>query len=189
MSEGLAVFAMQYSFLLPADYDMGIIDRRIAERGHSTDHFGGLKFKAYLVARQKGGALPSRDNLYAPFYVWDTVDGFHNFVCGEGFGAPSRAFGRPQIKTWMVWDCRQTADLAAAKFATRSVSPIEPHDDLGELRRQASARVEQDMREGALASVSGFEPTSWSQVHFQLRRTAPAVNGVQSYEVAHLSLP
>jgi len=28
------MIAMQYSLVLPADYDMGIIDRRIGDRGH-----------------------------------------------------------------------------------------------------------------------------------------------------------
>ena len=183
------MFAMQYSFLLPADYDMGIIDRRIAERGHVTDHFAGLRLKAYLVARQSGGQVPSHDNFYAPFYVWNTVEGFHDFVCGEGFDAPSKAFGRPQIKTWMVWACPQTDDLAAAQYATRSVLAIEPRDGLGDLRRRSAADADQDLRAGALASVCGFEPTSWSRVRFQLWRKAPSLEGAQHYEVAHLSLP
>ena len=31
------MIATQYRFPLPADYDMAIIDRRIADRGHLTD--------------------------------------------------------------------------------------------------------------------------------------------------------
>jgi hypothetical protein len=33
------MIAMQYSFALPADYDMAIVDRRIAEKGHSSTIF------------------------------------------------------------------------------------------------------------------------------------------------------
>jgi len=40
------MIAMQYRFPLPADYDMAIIDRRIADKGHLTDGFPGLLFKA-----------------------------------------------------------------------------------------------------------------------------------------------
>jgi hypothetical protein len=36
------MIAMQYSLVLPADYDMAIIGRRIAERGHLTDGLPGL---------------------------------------------------------------------------------------------------------------------------------------------------
>jgi len=31
------MIAMQYSFVLPADYDMSIIERRVRERGHIFD--------------------------------------------------------------------------------------------------------------------------------------------------------
>ena len=183
------MFAMQYSFLLPADYDMGIIDRRIADRGHTTDGFGGLRFKAYLIARRSGGSVSSHDNFYAPFYVWNTAEGFNNFVCGDGFGAPSKAFGRPQVKTWMVWTCQQIAEIATAKFATRGFRSIEPSDDLGVLREQADDRAKKDLASGALAAVYGFEPTGWTEVRFQLWRSLPPLKDVQSFEVAHLSLP
>ena len=41
---------MKNSFILPADYDMGIIDRRIRDRGQGTDGLPHLGFKAYLSA-------------------------------------------------------------------------------------------------------------------------------------------
>jgi hypothetical protein len=183
------VFAMQYSFLLPADYDMSIVDRRIADRGHLTDHFAGLQFKAYLVARRSGGRIPSQDNFYAPFYVWNTTEGFNNFVCGDGFDGVSKAFGRVQIKTWMVWHSHLTGNVASAKFATRSLHPIDASEDLRELRRQADVHLQHDLGNGALASVCGFEPTTWTQVRFSLWRSATMLAAAQHYEVAHLSLP
>lgn len=94
------MIAMQYRFPLPADYDMAIIDRRIANKGHLTDGFPGLLFKAYLSACKTG---PARDNAYAPFYVWNTVDGMHAFLNGPGFAGVSQAFGRPAVATWLVW--------------------------------------------------------------------------------------
>ena len=42
------MITMQYRIALPADYDMGIIRQRIAARGHLTDDFPQLSFKAYL---------------------------------------------------------------------------------------------------------------------------------------------
>lgn len=44
------VVAMQYSFVLPADYDMNIIKQRIASKGHLLDDFPGLIFKTCLIA-------------------------------------------------------------------------------------------------------------------------------------------
>lgn len=57
------MIAMQYRFTPPADYDMGIIDRRITDRALSLDGFPGIWLKAYLTARVPDGA----DNRYAPF--------------------------------------------------------------------------------------------------------------------------
>ena len=61
------MIAMQYSFTLPADYDMAIVHRRIAEKGHLLDDFPQLHFKAYLSAQRDDESLASRENLYAPF--------------------------------------------------------------------------------------------------------------------------
>ena len=44
---------MQYSFALPADYDMAIVERRIAEKGPALDGLPGLRAKAYLSARRE----------------------------------------------------------------------------------------------------------------------------------------
>ena len=57
------MIAMQYGIGLPADYDMGIIRRRTADKGHLLDDFDGLVFKAYLHASRGDARLPSRDGL------------------------------------------------------------------------------------------------------------------------------
>src|SRR6185437_9612548 len=107
---------------LPAAYDMDVIDRRIAERGHLLDGFPGLRFKAYLSARK--GKLDSRENLYAPFYLWAQEEGLTEFVCGPGFAGLSGDFGRPSIRTWVVWSGETHHDLREARFALRENEPI-----------------------------------------------------------------
>jgi hypothetical protein len=186
------MIAMQYSFALPADYDMGIVDRRIAEKGPLLDNFPNLKFKAYLTARKSGDETRSQENLYAPFYVWNHEDGLNDFVCGDGFAAVTRSFGWPQVKTWIVWRTHLAKLIAQAAFATREIAPIEPHAALAELRKRASDEAVADVESGgALASVAAFEPTTWMRVRFQLWRERPARAGagVQIYKVGHLSLP
>lgn len=170
------MIAMQYSISLPADYDMAIIDRRIAEKGHLTDGFPGLVFKAYLSAR---GAP---DNLYAPFYLWRDTEGLNKFLSGPGFAALTRSFGWPVVRIWPVWEWR-TGDLAAARHATRDIVPIEPHADIAALRRRHGAEVEGD---DALASIAGFEPTTWTAMRFRLWDRPMA--GHQSYRVGRISL-
>jgi len=184
------MIAMQYSFVLPADYDMAIIDRRIAEKGPLLDNLPKLRFKAYLSATRTGGPFASSDNLYAPFYVWDHPDGLSDFLCGPGFAALTQALGWPQVKTWVVWRAENAPDIAQARFATRDTVPIAPHADLDDLRRRESENVLADMAAGALAAVAGFEPTSWSFVRFRLWRDLPGpATDLQVYKVGHLSLP
>lgn len=188
------MIAMQYSLVLPADYDMTIVDRRIADRGHLTDGFPGLAFKAYLRATKQG--MPSSsDNLYAPFYLWNTAEGMNDFLCGSGFAGLTQSFGWPSVRTWSVWHAEISNNLAQARYAMRETAPIAPHADLIALRRAESERSRELLRvPGLLASVSGFEPTTWSQVRFQLWQDMPDRSGmsldgqVQMYSVGHVSI-
>jgi hypothetical protein len=183
------MIAMQYRFALPTDYDMGIVRRRIVEKGPLLDDFPNLKFKAYLWAER---GADSRENLYAPFYVWENSGGMSEFLCGDGFGAVSQAFGWPQVKTWAIWSVHVSAAVSQARFATREILPLTPHAPLAELRERDSEVVRQAVESGgALAAVAGFEPTGWTRVRFRLWRDAPAGvgEGGESYRVGHLSRP
>ena len=86
------MIAMQYSFVLPADYEMEIIERRIRTKGPLLDGFPHLRFKAYLSTR-KDGDLAAKENLYAPFYLWDHADGLSNFLAGPGFATLTQGLG------------------------------------------------------------------------------------------------
>ncbi len=181
------MIAMQYSFVLPADYDMNIVHRRIAERGHRTDALPGLRFKAYLVAEKNDDA--AADNLYAPFYLWQQADAMHAFLAGPGFASVSQAFGWPAVPTWTTWHAHVSPDVAQARFATRSIHSIAPHAALAALREAEGAAVQAARDAGALAVVVGFEPAGWSLVRFCLWRDRPdAVSGVQAYGVGHVSV-
>jgi hypothetical protein len=182
------MIAMHYRFALPADYDMAIIDRRIAEKGRLTDGFPGLLFKAYLNARKAG---TGQDNAYAPFYVWNTVEGMHAFLNGPGFAAVSGAFGRPAVATWLVWQADIAPGFEDARFATVERLPIAPGTDLEALRIGETARVADAVQEaGALAAVVGYEPGGWTLVRFRLWSREPRVEegGVATvYVVGHVS--
>jgi hypothetical protein len=182
------MIAMQYSFTLPADYDMSIIDRRIRDKGPMLDGFANLGFKAYLSVRK--GEFGSTENLYAPFYLWQKPEGAGDFLCGPGFEALTQSFGWPQVKTWIVWQAETASAVAEARFATREVFPIEPYASLGRIREEETKRAQGEARRSdVLASVSAFEPTSWTIVRFSLRRAAPpTAAGGQIYRVGHVSV-
>ncbi|WNJ93965.1 DUF4865 family protein [Bosea sp. 685] len=188
------MIAMQYSFVLPADYDMTVIDRRIRDKGPLLDGFPRLRFKAYLSARKHDNGFTSADNLYAPFYLWDQPEGLDAFLTGPGFAAVSRDFGWPMVRTWVVWHAALEPDLGEARFATREILPILPHSDLASLRTDAVTDAQAAVRGGALAAVAAFDPTGWTWVKFRLWRALPkgrqqGAKDLQTYEVGHMSLP
>jgi hypothetical protein len=179
------MIAMQYSFTLPADYDMAIIDRRIVEKSGFTDNFPKLLFKAYLTARRGEDSV---ENLYAPFYVWRSGEGLSNFICGPGFEALTSSFGWPEVATWVVWRAEAAPEIVAAQYATRELLAIESYAPLADLRRRESDDAAADVAKGALGSVAAFEPTAWTRVRFRLWRDKPvAAGGVQIYHIGHIS--
>lgn len=184
------MLAMQYGFTLPADYDMDVIDRRIAARGHLLDGFPGLAFKAYLSARRGDPALPSEENLYAPFYLWHDNEGMNAFLAGAGFAALTQDFGWPQVRVWSVWQARTRPGLATAVCATRDVVRLPDHAVLGEHLSGEAATADAEFADGALAVVDAFEPTGWTMVRFCLwpeLRGDLARSGRQLYRVGHVS--
>jgi hypothetical protein len=151
-----------------------------------TDGFPGLLFKAYLSARKTG---PGRDNAYAPFYVWNTVDGMHAFLNGPAFAGVSQAFGRPAVATWLVWQALCAPGFGHARFASVERRTIAPGTDLEALRRDETALAADAVESGrALAAVTGYEPGEWTLVRFLLWDSEPAADAATLvYAVGHVS--
>jgi hypothetical protein len=184
------MIAMQYSFTLPADYDMSIIERRVAELGHALDQHQPLLFKAYNLVRQ--GQHGSAENLYAPFYLWKDTAGMADFLCGAGFKRLVAAFGWPAVRHWPMLLAHAQAGIPHARFATREIVPLAPFTPLETLRAQEAAAAARAVEQGATSALAALEPAGWTLVRFRSWRTPqPGLlePGVQAYEVAHLSHP
>jgi hypothetical protein len=187
------MLAMQYSFTLPADYDMSIIRERIATKGHLMDDFPLLVFKAFLHARRDHGRHHACENLYAPFYLWENAEGMNRFLSSSGFDALTASFGWPSIKTWSIWASRLLPTHVGAVCATREIVQIHPHTVLSDLQNAETERVWVDVENGgALGAIVGFEPNTWTLVRFRLwlkyQESFDQAN-VQFYEVGHMSIP
>ncbi|AHG21741.1 D-amino acid aminotransferase [Chania multitudinisentens RB-25] len=177
------MIAMQYTFTLPADYDMGIIRKRIADFGHLLDKHPQLIMKAYLYALK---GEHGHDNRYAPFYLWNSSTGMSDFLSGNGFRGVSQAFGWPQVNHWLPWVVSLVPEnLAEARYATLEYRPIAPYSDLAQLRSQQQANPL------ALASIVAFDPANWQQVNFHLWHQRPQQHSAQTqcYMVGHISAP
>ncbi|WP_309958150.1 MULTISPECIES: DUF4865 family protein [Variovorax] len=182
---------MQYSFVLPADYDMDIIDRRVTEKGHALDNHKPLVFKSYTLARQGEATTKSNENLYAPFYVWHDTDGMNDFLCSEGFKRLVASFGWPIVRAWPLVVANEHANISLGKFATREIVHLDPFTALDELRASESLKAKIAVEsEGAVAAVSAFEPSTWTLVRFRAWSNPRSGSAnIQAYEIAHVSRP
>ena len=184
------MMAMQYRIPLPADYDLRIIERRIAERGHLTDQLPGLAFKAYLYSG-RDEARPGSQNLYAPFYLWRDPAGMHDFLSGAGFAAVSAAFGRPNVQPWLAWQSAVGDDLSGARHAIRQITPLSRDRGLGIVREQEERWVQTTFENGALATVAAFDPASWQLLRLSLWKEPRSEDSsdTESYLVGRVSRP
>ncbi len=113
------MYAMQYEITLPADYDMAIIRRRVADTGHALDDRAGLALKAYAIRER--GVAGAAVNQYAPFYLWHDAGAMGRFlVGGGGFDRIVRSFGRPAVAHGTV--------LATVTGPAPKAEPVLPGD-------------------------------------------------------------
>ncbi|MFJ9819640.1 DUF4865 family protein [Streptomyces sp. NPDC101151] len=181
--------AMQYELTLPADYDTGIIRARVARIGHLLDDWDGLGLKAYLVRER--GVHGSPVSQYAPFYLWNTVEGMNRFLWGGAFQGLVDDFGRPAVRQWtgLAFEEGAVADSPAA-FAVRRRQPVPDGAELAALMREAVAETERLAAEdGAVLAAAAVDPHRWELVHFSLwEHDAPKADG-DLFQVLHLSAP
>lgn len=180
--------AMQYEITLPADYDMEIIRRRVATRGHLLDDFPGLGLKAYLI-RERGESSPV--NQYAPMYLWSAPEGMNTFLRGPGFQGVVDDFGRPVVQHWtgllhLEGSAPQALPRTAVRRRERIPDTVRPADAveaaLAESRRSATLP-------GVVATALAVDPRHWELLHFTLWEQEPLGVPGDRYEVLHVSAP
>jgi hypothetical protein len=184
------MYAMQYEFNLPAEYDIGIIRRRVAMSGRVLDDFPGLGLKAYLVRDRPAG---STVNQYAPFYLWNDVEAMGRFLWGGGhFTKVCTALGRPSVRHWTGIDSRPGFDRdLPVVAATKHTESFPPDVDPGGTVAAAVEMLEKTaVSQGVHSTAVAVDPTSWELVHFTLWSGAvPAAVPGTRYQVLHLSTP
>ncbi|MER7515467.1 DUF4865 family protein [Streptomyces sp. NPDC126499] len=180
--------AMQYDITLPADYDMGIIRKRVATRGHLLDDFPGLGLKAYLMREREDG---SPVNQYAPYYLWADPAGMNAFLWGPGFQGIVRDFGRPAVQHWtaLAYD-EGPAASAAPRAATRRRRPLPegaaPADAVAEALDRHTREAAAD---GVVASALAVDPRHWELLSFTLWAAPEPQDEGEHFQVLHLSAP
>lgn len=191
------MYAKQYEITLPADYDMGILRKRVEAASPILDDRDGLGFKAYVI-RERGSESPV--NEYAPFYLWNDVRRAAEFlVGGAGFERIIRSFGRATVLHWtglaaFAGPARDVAPTVATRRLTRL--PADP--DLDDTGLGLSRRIEQEIAEvEKLARIEGVhtaalvvDPRHWELVRFVVSAEEAADDeATERYQVLHVSAP
>ncbi|MFD4553255.1 DUF4865 family protein [Streptomyces sp. NPDC058469] len=174
---------------MPGDYDMDIIRGRVARVGHLLDDWDGLGFKTYLLRER--GVHGSPVNQYAPFYLWNTVEGMNRFLWGGAFQGLVNDFGRPDVLQWtgLAYEEGGAAGSPVAvavrqrqRIAGSGELAAVMEDAVGETRRLAG-------EDGAVLAAAAVDPHSWELVHFSLwEHDTPKAEG-DVFQVLHLSAP
>jgi hypothetical protein len=181
---------MHYPITLPADYDMTIIRRRIADKGSFLDQREGLGLKAYLV-RTRGQNGPV--NQYAPFYLWTDVDAMRHFlVSGGGFQGIVADFGRPTVLNWTgVTFHEGGAEHDDPTCAVVHRNCLQPDATPTQGVDLALAEADGLDQHASLHSVAvAINPDRWETVVFSLWTAPPPEDCPgQRFDVLHLSKP
>ena len=194
------MYAKQYEITLPADYDMQLIRKRVADGGHVLDDRAGLGLKAYLVRER--GTDGSPVNQYAPFYLWNDTGAMARFlVGGAGFQNIVRDFGRPVVHHWTGIACHAgSARTAFPRAASRRLTQIPADSDPDGTGLGLAALIEREVQKlGILArrddvhtAALAVDPHHWQLMRFALWNDTIAPGEAASaerYEVLHLSTP
>jgi hypothetical protein len=185
---------MQYSITLPADYDMAVIRRRVADKGPLLDDFPGLGLKAYLIRERGSDGSPV--NEYAPFYLWNDTVGLGRFLWGgAGFGGMVADFGRPTVRHWIGAATVAGPALGAgtARVAVRRTEAVpDGADPAGTMARAVAELTTLADAPGLHSAAVALDPHHWEVVRFSLwtdAAPAPAELPGDRFQVLHLSRP
>jgi hypothetical protein len=181
--------AMQYELTLPADYDMGILRDRVARISHLLDDWDGLGIKTYLTRER--GAHGSPVNQYAPFYLWNTMQGMNSFLWGGAFQGLSDDFGRPVVRQWTGLAYEEGGAAGSpARVAVRWRQPLPDGVPLVEMAEDVARETGRlAAQDGAVLAAAAVDTSRWETVHFSLwEHDAPKAEG-DVFQVLHLSAP
>ncbi|MDQ1143684.1 hypothetical protein QE429_000511 [Bacillus sp. SORGH_AS 510] len=181
------MIGMQYKIILPTDYDMEIIRRRVHENGHKTDGFPGLLFKAYLTTETgKNGGL---NNSYAPLYIWNTAEGMNSFVFDGYYDNILASFGWQHINIGVPLSVSLEEEFVKSSYAVEYAGSIPEQKSLTDV---TFTRADQYVNnaEQKLGDFLIYNPDKWGYSHFSFYKNKPEitpVSGITLYEILHIS--
>ncbi|GAB6556432.1 MULTISPECIES: DUF4865 family protein [Bacillus] len=181
------MIGMQYKVILPKDYDMEIIKKRVKDNGYKTDGFQDLKFKAYLITEaDKDGNFY---NCYAPLYVWNGHEGMNKFIFEGYYDNILQSFGWKQINIGVPLVVNLSNDFKKSRYAVEYTGSISQSNSLRGTQLSTMNENVQNI-EKCLGNVIIYNPDKWGYSQFSFYNEKPEIDvmdNVTIYEILHIS--
>jgi len=126
------MIASQYKIILPSNYDMDIIRKRVKDNGYKTDGFYGLKFKLYLITEK--GINNNLHNSYSPLYLWKDSEGLNKFLFEGFYDNIIKSFGWQNVNIGVPLIDTTTQRIRDANFIFEAEREIEPQESLKNIK-------------------------------------------------------
>ncbi|MGE6256318.1 DUF4865 family protein [Heyndrickxia sporothermodurans] len=181
------MIGMQYKVLLPKDYDMGIIRKRVQENGHKTNGFPGLNFKAYLITEEE-----EKENLYnsyAPLYIWNNYQGMNKFIFEGFYDNILKSFGWQQINIGVPLSIDLGKDFNKSKYVVEYAGTIPESKSLTETPFNPINQYVKD-EEKSLGNLLVYNPDKWGYSQFSFYQEKPKIDlagHLTLYEILYIS--
>jgi hypothetical protein len=181
------MIGMQYKIILPKDYDMGIIKKRVQENGHKTDGFPGLQFKAYLITEAE-----KNDNLYnsyAPLYLWTDSQGMNQFIFEGYYDNILSSFGWQQINIGVPFTTNLDKNFNQSRYVVEYAGNIGESNTLINHPFQSFHQYVKNAEE-SLGNVLFYNPDKWGYSEFSFYQEKPQLDPSERltiYEILHVS--
>lgn len=179
---------MQYKVILPADYDMAIIRKRVQDNGHKTDGFPGLHFKAYLITEKgKNGNLY---NSYAPLYIWNDSQGMNRFIFEGFYDNILESFGWQHIHIGNPFIIDLSPQFNKSNYAIEYAGHIPESKSLTHTQFVGSNDYTKSA-EKSLGDLLVYNPDKWGYSQFSFYQHKPEIDSLVQltvFEILHVSL-
>ncbi|MCW1238574.1 DUF4865 family protein [Bacillus pretiosus] len=181
------MIGMQYKVILPKDYDMEIIKKRVKDNGYKTDGFQELNFKAYLIT--EAGKDGNFYNCYAPLYIWNGHEGMNKFIFEGYYDNILQSFGWQQINIGVPLVVNVKDDFKKCKYVVEYVGSISQKNSLIGTQFNIFNKNVQNT-ENCKGNVIVYNSDKWGYSQFEFYEVKPEIEeieGITIYEVLHIS--
>ncbi|MES5954608.1 DUF4865 family protein [Bacillus fungorum] len=181
------MIGMQYKVILPNDYNMEIIRKRVKDNGYKMDGFQDLDFKAYLIT--EAGKDGNFYNCYAPLYIWSGHEGMNKFIFEGYYDNILQSFGWQQINIGVPLVVNVKDDFKKCRYVVEYTGSIPQKNSLIGTQFNIFNQKVQNTEE-CKGTVIVYNPDKWGYSQFEFYEVKPdmATNKcVTVYEILHIS--